>query len=166
MPVRQITRIAVLAALLYISKAALEFLPNVELVSLLVILYTLVFGKETLIIVTVFNLFEVIQWGFGLWVISYLYVWPLLCVLTMLLKRFFREEILLWAVFSGAFGLIFGALFAVAYLPMDRMFALTYWIKGLPWDVWHAAANFVLMAALGKPLRRTLEKMKRQVWKD
>ena len=118
------TRLALLSALLYVSKAVLEFLPNVELVSLLTILYTLVFGKEALIIVTVFNCFEVIQWGFGLWVISYLYTWP--------------------------------ALVVIAYIPANPAFALTYWIRGLPWDVWHAAANFVLMLILGKPLYKAL----------
>ena len=70
MPVRKITRIALLSAILYVSKVALEFLPNVELVSLLTVLYTLVFGKEAFLIVTVFNLFELIQWGFGTWWVS------------------------------------------------------------------------------------------------
>ena len=87
MPVRKITRIALLSAILYVSKVALEFLPNVELVSLLTVLYTLVFGKEAFLIVTVFNLFELIQWGFGTWWVSYLYVWPLLVLITLLLKR-------------------------------------------------------------------------------
>ena len=87
MSIYKLTRIALLSAILYVSKVALEFLPNVELVSLLVILYTLVFGKETFLTVTVFNLFELIQWGFGTWWFSYLYVWPLLCLITLILKK-------------------------------------------------------------------------------
>lgn len=65
MSVQKLTRIALLSAILYVSKVVLEFLPNIELVSLLVILYSLVFGWETILIVTVFNMFELIQWGFG-----------------------------------------------------------------------------------------------------
>lgn len=57
MNVRKMTRIALLTAILYVAKLVLDFLPNVELVSLLVIIYTLVFGKEAFLIVTVFNLF-------------------------------------------------------------------------------------------------------------
>lgn len=161
MAVRKMTRLALLSALLYVSKAVLEFLPNVELVSLLTILYTLVFGKEALIIVTVFNCFEVIQWGFGLWVISYLYTWPALVVMTLLVRKLLKEEFVLWAIFSGIFGLLFGAFFAVAYIPANPAFALTYWIRGLPWDVWHAAANFVLMLILGKPLYKALCNLKK-----
>ena len=160
MPVRKITRIALLSAILYVSKVALEFLPNVELVSLLTVLYTLVFGKEAFLIVTVFNLFELIQWGFGTWWVSYLYVWPLLVLITLLLKKIIREEFLIWSVVSGLFGLIFGSLFAIVYLPVDPAYALAYWISGLPWDVWHGVCNFVLMLVIGKPLYLLLKKVR------
>ena len=160
MPVRKITRIALLSAILYVSKVALEFLPNVELVSLLTVLYTLVFGKEAFLIVTVFNLFELIQWGFGTWWVSYLYVWPLLVLITLLLKKIIKEEFLIWSVVSGLFGLIFGSLFAIVYLPVDPAYALAYWISGLPWDVWHGVCNFVLMLVIGKPLYLMLKKIK------
>ena len=160
MPVRKITRIALLSAILYVSKVALEFLPNVELVSLLTVLYTLVFGKEAFLIVTVFNLFELIQWGFGTWWVSYLYVWPLLVLITLLLKKIIKEEFLIWSVVSGLFGLIFGSLFAIVYLPVDYAYALAYWISGLPWDVWHGVCNFVLMLVIGKPLYLLLKKVR------
>lgn len=160
MPVRKITRIALLSAILYVSKVALEFLPNVELVSLLTVLYTLVFGKEAFLIVTVFNLFELIQWGFGTWWISYLYVWPLLVLITLMLKKIIKEEFLIWSVVSGLFGLIFGSLFAIVYLPVDPAYALAYWISGLPWDVWHGVCNFVLMLVIGKPLYLLLKKVR------
>ena len=160
MPVRKITRIALLSAILYVSKVALEFLPNVELVSLLTVLYTLVFGKEAFLIVTVFNLFELIQWGFGTWWVSYLYVWPLLVLITLLLKKIIKEEFLIWSVVSGLFGLIFGSLFAIVSLPVDPAYALAYWISGLPWDVWHGVCNFVLMLVIGKPLYLLLKKVR------
>ena len=163
MSIYKLTRIALLSAILYVSKVALEFLPNVELVSLLVILYTLVFGKETFLTVTVFNLFELIQWGFGTWWFSYLYVWPLLCLITLILKKLIKEEILVWASVSGCFGLIFGSLFAIVYIPINLSYALTYWISGLPWDVWHGVCNFILMLVLGKPLYLLLIRMKGSV---
>ena len=163
MSVRKLTRIALLSAILYVSKLVLDFLPNVELVSLLTILYTLVFGKEAVLIITVFNLFQIIQWGIGSWTIGYLYVWPLLCLITLLLQKIIKEEFMIWSIVSGLFGLIFGSLFALVYLPVDPAYALTYWISGLPWDVWHAGWNFVLMLILGKPLYRVLKRMKNTV---
>lgn len=166
MSVRKLTRIALLSAILYVSKVALEFLPNVELVSLLVIIYTLVFGKEVFLIVTVFNFFELIQWGFGTWWFSYLYIWPLLALLTLLLKKLIKEEFVIWSLISGLFGLIFGSLFAIVYIFVDPAYALSYWISGLPWDVWHAVWNFVLMLVLGKPLYQLLNRLKNTVQMD
>lgn len=166
MSVQKMTRIALLSAILYVSKVALEFIPNVETISLLVILFTLVFGKEAFLIVTVFNFFELIQWGFGTWWVSYLYVWPLLCLITLLFKTVIKEEFLIWSIISGGFGLIFGSLFAIIYIPIDPSYALAYWISGLPWDVWHAVWNFVLMLVLGKPLYMVLNKMKTSVQID
>ena len=93
---KKITRIALLSAILYVSKVVLEFLPNVELVSFLILIYTLVFGSETLLVIAVFNLFEFIQWGFGVWWVSYLYVWPLLCLIVLILKNAVKEEFLVW----------------------------------------------------------------------
>ena len=156
MPIRKIVRIALLSAILYIAKFILEWLPNVELVSFLTILYTLVFGTEAFFVVTVFNLFEFIQWGFGTWFISYLYVWPILVLLTLLFKKVFKEEFLMWAILSGIFGLIFGSMFAVIYIFIDPHYALTYFISGLPWDVWHCIANFIIMIVIGKPTYKIL----------
>lgn len=161
MPIKKIVRIALLSAILYVAKFILECLPNVELVSFLTILYTLVFGTEAFFVVTVFNLFEFIQWGFGTWFISYLYVWPILVLLTLLFKKLFKEEFLLWAILSGLFGLIFGSMFAVVYIFIDPHYALTYFISGLPWDVWHCIANFIIMILIGRPTYKILCKLSR-----
>lgn len=159
MPIKKITRIALLSAILYVSKVALEWIPNVELVSFLTIIYTLIFGREAFLIVTVFNLFEFLQWGFGVWWVSYLYVWPLLVLLTLMFKKLLGEEFILWGIVSGVFGLIFGSLFAIAYIPLDPSYAFSYWIAGLLWDVWHGACNFVLMLFIGKPVYKAIKKV-------
>lgn len=142
----------------------MSFLPNVELVSFLIILYTLVFGRETFLTILVFNLFELVQWGFGTWWVSYLYVWPLLCLLVLLLKRLVREEFLIWSMVSGVFGLLFGSLFTLVYIPVDPRYALSYWISGLPWDVTHCISNFVIMVVLGKPLYQLLLQLNNRVY--
>lgn len=163
MVIQKIVRMALLSAILTILKMAVP-IPNVELVSLLIIIYTLLFGKETLVIITVFNLTEGLLWGFGLWWFSYLYVWPLLCLAVLLLKRLIKEEFLVWGVVSGVFGLVFGGFFALVYLPIDPAYALAYWVSGLPWDVWHGIWNFVLMAVAGKPIYRGLKSVNRKVF--
>jgi len=155
----QIVRIGLCSALLFISQIALSFIPNCELVSFLTIIFTLAFGPEMFLTVTIFSILEGMLYGFGLWVVSYLYVWPVLVLLTLLLKPLFKEDHIMWTVLSTGFGLIFGAFFAIAYIPVNPSYALTYWISGLPWDVWHAIANGIIMFVLYKPVSKAMKKI-------
>ena len=77
---REVAVLGLLGALLFGSKAALAWLPNVEPVSLLVIVYTVVLGWRALFPICVYILLEYVTWGFGLWSACYLYVWPLLAL--------------------------------------------------------------------------------------
>lgn len=161
MNTKRIVRIALLSAILYVCKVALEWLPNVELVTFLIILFSLTVGTDTFYVTLIFNTLELIQWGFGTWWISYMYVWPLLVVITLLFRKILKEEFLIWAVVSGGFGLIFGSLFSVLYLFIDVKLAWSYFIAGLPWDAWHAISNFIIMLVAGKPLYKLLLKVNR-----
>ena len=137
-----------MTAIIYACKVALESIPNVELVSFLTIMYAITFGIDAILAVTVFNLLELVQWGPGTWWISYLYVWPLL-----------GNEPLYWAMVSGLFGLIFGSLFAILYIPIDVKYAATYLISGLPYDVLHCISNFIIMLILFKPINKLLNRV-------
>ena len=111
-----------MGALLVVSKQAMSGLPNIEPVTLLVILFALELPRETPGAVTVFILLQGVLYGFGLWWAMYLYVWYLLALLAWLLRR--MDNALGWAVFSGIYGLCFGGLCAaVAQRPFLRCHA-------------------------------------------
>ena len=55
---KEIALMGILSALLIIGQVALGFLPNIEVVTLLVIAYTLVFGKKVFFIIYIFVLVE------------------------------------------------------------------------------------------------------------
>lgn len=63
-----------LTAVVFAAQVVMGFLPNIELVTLLFILYTLVLGKKVFLIIYVFVFLEGFFYGFGLWWINYLYV--------------------------------------------------------------------------------------------
>ena len=95
-----------MGALLVVSKQAMSGLPNIEPVTLLVILFALELPRETPGAVTVFILLHGCAVRLGLWWAMYLYVWYLLALLAWLLRR--MDNALGWAVFSGIYGLCFG----------------------------------------------------------
>lgn len=143
---------AVMGVILYVAQVALSFIPNVELVSLFVILFTLVFGRRVIGILSVFILIEGLTYGFGTWWLMYLYIWPLLALITYLLRK--MDSSLAWALVSGSFGLFFGFLCSFGYLAIGGVGgAIAYFISGIPYDIVHCIGNFVLCFLLFKKLR-------------
>lgn len=65
--VRELVFLALCTAAMFVSQVALSFLPNIELVSLLVIVYTHAFRRKVLYILYVFALLEGLLYGFTTW---------------------------------------------------------------------------------------------------
>lgn len=148
---KDIVILALCTALIFIQQIALASLPNIELVSFLVIVYAKTFRLKSLYIIYVFALLEGVCYGFHIWWISYLYVWTILALITIALHSL--RSPLIWAVISGVFGLCFGALCAIPYLIVGGpAMAITYWVSGIPFDLIHCVSNFILCLLLWKPL--------------
>lgn len=155
--VKNIVLFALLAALLLIAQVALAPLPNIELVSLLIILYTVVLQKKTLYIIYVFVLLEGLIYGFGMWWFCYLYVWAVLWGITMLFRK--EQNPLFFALISGLFGLFFGTLCSVPYFLTGGIEMGSAWIvSGLPFDIMHGIGNFAAALLLFRPLKNVLLK--------
>ncbi len=154
---------AILGVVVYVLQVALGFLPNIELVSLCVVLFTLVFGKRIIGILAVFILLEGLTFGFGTWWFMYLYLWPLLALVTYFFRR--MDSSLGWAMLSGAFGLLFGALGSIVYFVIGGVGGgVAYFLSGIPYDITHCIGNFILMLLLYKKLRNLLEKLRDKIY--
>ncbi len=152
---------AALSAILLIGQLGMAFLPNIEVVSTLIILYTLSYKKLVFPILYTFVLLEGVVFGFGIWWVSYLYIWSILALIVLALRK--MDSALLWAVVSGAFGLSFGVLCAIPYLISGGLYAaFSYWSAGIPYDILHCAGNFVLTLALYRPLSHLLKRLRRE----
>lgn len=144
-----------LAAILIVLQVALAQFTNIELVSLTVMLYTLMRGRRVLYILAVFVIMEGILYGFGVWWIAYIYVWPLLAGLTWILKKIHAPD---WgyAILSCLFGLSFGLLCSLPYLAGGPGAAFSWWISGIPYDILHGISNLVIALFLFRPFGRIL----------
>lgn len=162
---KDIAVVGLMVAMIEVAKAAMSFLPNIELTSFLLIVYTLVFGAKTLLAVPVFILIEGAIYGFGIWWVMYLYAWPLLVFVTLLFRK--KDSVWFFSIESGVFGLLFGALCAIPYFFIGAAdssvqsginMAVTWWIAGIPWDIGHCISNFVFMLVLYYPVRKVLKR--------
>lgn len=155
---RDIALIGMLVCTMEAGKLALSIVPNVEIVSLMIILYTICFGKKTFYGIIVFVLMECAIWGIGLWTFMYLYIWPLLGIVAYMFRKV--DSKWFWSVFAAIFGLLFGPLCSLTYLVIGGHYmAFTWWIAGIPWDIIHSIANFVIMVVLYVPLVRLLRQL-------
>ena len=156
--VRELALFSVLGALTFAAKYVMAMLPNIEPVSLMVMLFAVVFGRKCLYPVYLYVAMEILFFGLGLWNVNYLYVWLILAVAAYLLRR--MESPLGWAMVSGVFGLLFGALCGIVDIFIGGFpYAVTKWISGIPFDIMHCAGNFVIALLLFKPMRQLMEKL-------
>lgn len=161
---RDIAVQALCAALMFALQVAMAALPNIEPVSLLVLVFTICFRKKTLLAIYAFALLEGIWYGFHIWWVMYLYVWTILWAVVMFFSRKGkRHGAFFWAVVSGLFGLSYGFLCSFPYVVTGGIkLAYSWWLAGLPFDVAHAGGNFVLTLVLFHPLDQTMKALKLQ----
>lgn len=154
---RELILLSFLSILITVGKMSLATIPNIEVVSFLFIVYTVVLGfKRSFLISIIFSTTEILIWGFGLWTFGYYLFWPLLILITELFRRRIKGA-LGWAIISGLFGLSFGLLFAIYTAPLTRVNIFVYWINGITFDVVHMIGNFTIMLILYKPIKQVLE---------
>ena len=160
---------ALFGALLFSSQVALAALPNIEIVSLLIIVWTRVFRTGALPGIAIYILLQGLFYGFGIWWVSYLYIWFILWAIVMLIprrpmpktSRSYALHSFGWALLSGVYGFSFGALTAIPWLITGGpKTALAYWLSGIVFDVPHAIGNFVAALVLALPLIAVLTRLR------
>ena len=165
--IKDIAILGVMVATMTSFKYALSLLPNIEPVSLLIILYTLFLGPKVIYAIVVFVFVEGLIYGFGSWWICYLYIWPILSLLTHFLGKIvtdIKQRVLAFSVLSAVFGLFFGALTSIPqFLIGGLAYGFSYFIAGIPYDLIHCVGNFVICLALFYPLHTTLNKISKYI---
>jgi energy-coupling factor transport system substrate-specific component/cob(I)alamin adenosyltransferase len=157
---KDIVLIGILSASITGGKMVLSAIPNVEIVTLLFMVYTVVFGiRRTLFVSIIFTTTEILLWGVHTWLLTYYIIWPLLILLTGLLSRFLTGDFTR-AFLAGAFGLTFGMYFAIVEAMLYGLnYGFVYYIRGIPFDIIHGASNFIVVLMLFKPLERMLGRL-------
>lgn len=165
--VKDICLIGIMVAVIEVCKAALSFLPNIELTSFWLIMFTLYFGRKSALVIPVFVLLEGCIYGFGMWWIMYLYLWPMLVCVTWIFRR--QKSVWFFSCLSAVFGLCFGLFGAIPYIVTGSVggnfhaglsTAFAWWVAGIPWDIVHGTGNFILMLILYHPVQNVMKKLK------
>ncbi|MBE6578081.1 MAG: hypothetical protein E7653_08115 [Ruminococcaceae bacterium] len=152
-----------LGTLMFCSKIVMEALPNIHLLGMLTMVYTIAFRVKALIPIYVYVFLNGLFGGFNLWWMPYLYIWTVLWGITMLLPRKMPKAVacVIYPIVCCLHGLAFGILYAPA---QALMFGLNFnqtlaWIAaGFPFDIIHGIGNLVV-GLLIVPLSEVLKKL-------
>ena len=161
---------AMLGMIMFVSKLVMEFLPNIHLLGMLTMVYTLTFRAKALVPIYVYVFVNGLYAGFATWWVPYLYIWTVLWGLTMLLPRRMPRWLccVVYPLVCGLHGLAYGTLYAPAQalmygLNFEGMIA--WIIAGLPFDFLHGVGNLLTglliipLVALLTRLNKTAQRM-------
>lgn len=163
---REIAVFSMLGAVMYASKVIMEFAPNIHLLGVFTIAFTVVYRKKALYPIYTYVILNGVLYGFATWWIPYLYLWAVLWGAAMLLPRNMPEKIqpIVYMAVCAAHGFLFGTLYAPAQAVLyglDFQGMVAWIIAGLPMDLIHGVSNFfcgILIVPLVKILK-TAEKL-------
>ena len=147
---RELVVFAMLGSVMYASKLIMEFAPNIHLIGVFTIAFTVVYRKKALYPLYIYVLMTGILNGFATWWIPYLYLWTVLWGAVMLLPanmpgKLKKLQPLVYMLVCDAHGFLYGTLYAPAQallygLSFQKMIA--WIIAGLPFDCIHGISNF------------------------
>lgn len=160
--VREMTLFSILGAMMYCSKLLLEWAPNIHLIALFIIVFTVVYRVKALIPLYIFVLLSALLGGFSPWLMPYFYVWTILWAAVMLLPRRMSPKIAV-PVYM-VLGTLHGLLFGVFCAPSQALFfgltfqgAIAWIVQGFYFDILHGIGNFAA-CTLALPLIRLFKK--------
>lgn len=144
---REITIFAMLGAVMYASKLLMEVAPNIHLLGVFTIAFTVVYRKKALYPIYIYVILNGIFSGFAAWWVPYLYVWTVLWGVVMLLPEPLPKKLrpFVYMTVCAAHGFLFGTLYAPAQAVLFGMSfqGMVSWIiAGLPFDLIHGVSNF------------------------
>lgn len=170
MRTKTLCQIAVLAAMLTAVKMALSWAANIELVTTLIIVYSLSLGiKKSFPIVVIFIIIEIFIYGFSVWVLMYFIHWPIVALVAGLLKKTKHGMI-----FSIVGGIILTALFSVQTTLLETIFFgkasvdffVARYIAGAPYFITHIVCNAIALPILVPILTKALTNLEQKYFVD
>lgn len=162
--IRELVLFGVLGAMTFALKFVMAALPNIEPVTLCLLVYGVVFGYKALYPCYIYVVLEILFFGFGPWNFCYLYIWVIPVLLGIFLKHI--KQSLVWAMVSAVYGLLFGALCGIVDAFIGGIgYAVAKWASGIPFDIAHCLGNFAMALILFNPLRELLNRLWRKTAK-
>ena len=162
--VKELAVFGMLGTLMCISKYVMEFLPNMHLLAVFTVAFTVVFRKKALYPIYIFVFLVGLFSGFSVWWLPYLYIWAVLWGAVMLIPKNINPKIapFVYIAVCSLHGFLYGTIYAPAQallFGLDFKGTVAWIVAGLPFDMVHGISNLIL-GVLIVPIIKVLKKLK------
>ncbi len=146
--VYELVLLPLLGVLMFVSKLVMEFLPNIHLLGMFIMVFTLVFRYKALVSIYIYVFLLLFVGGFAPWWVPNLYIWTILWAVTMLLPRRIPRhwQMVVYPVVCALHGFGYGVLCAptqALLYGLDFNGMIAWIVAGLPFDLIHGVGNLL-----------------------
>ncbi len=165
----EIVVFAMLGTVMFCSKIIMELLPNIHLLGMFTIVFTIVYRFKALIPIYIYVVMNGVYSGFSVWWVPYTYIWTILWGLAMLVPPRLPRTLkcIIYPILCGLHGFAFGILYSPAQailFGMDLNQMVAWIIAGLPFDIIHGFGNLAA-GCLIVPLSELLKKLSKNAYR-
>ncbi|MBO5889141.1 MAG: hypothetical protein J6Q58_03270 [Clostridia bacterium] len=158
---KKIARIGVMSATLIVGKFALSFIPNVEVITTLIIVYGVVFGFESVFATLIFCTADVFIYPPSLDVIiSYYVYFNSLSLLSATLSGIGIKNKSCYLAIAIVMTVLFGVITSFFYSLLFSVNFFGVYLAGLLYYAIHVVSTVVFMSVGFTPLKKILTKIK------
>jgi hypothetical protein len=170
--IKRLVLIALFGALCSAFKFFLMYIPNVEVVTLLIVVFTYVFGLGMGMGATiVFCVIEGLIWGFNpTWLVAYFIHWPTVSLVTFFMQKGRLKNPIVIAIIISAVTVLFGLQSTFTYMITGGGIKATNFVSrylslytsGIIFYVVHVVSSFISVAVGFTPVRILLTKLNKR----
>ena len=157
--IKNITLIAVLAAILFVQEQVLSFLPNIQLTVFLLVLYSKIFKlwKVLLVIVIHVLLDNLFMGSFSIYYFPFMLLgWS---IIPIIINIFFKnnENSIVLAIVGFGCSFIYCFLFAIPQMLLTETSLMTYLAADFSFEIILAISSFLAILWLFKPCYKIMK---------
>ena len=165
--IRKITLIALLSTLAYIGRLLFSWIPNVQPVTVILLIINLEMGLvEGILTASLSMILSNIFLGMGPWTLYQIASFAIVILVFSCLKPFWRQtwkqpllKLAFYTIMAGLTGYLYGfviSIFSVYFYHIPKFWV--YYLQGLPFDTLHALGNIAFWILLSPLLPRIIQK--------
>ena len=165
--IRKITLIALLSTLAYIGRLLFAWIPNVQPVTVILLIITLEMGLvEGFLTASLSMILSNIFLGMGPWTLYQIASFAIVILVFFCLKFLWRQtwkqpllKLTFFTIMAGLMGYLYGfviSIFSVYFYHIPKFWV--YYLQGLPFDTLHALGNIGFWILLSPLLPRIIQK--------